>query len=169
MLSGQGWWRDALRAMAGPLICATVLTGLLTGWAVIGGAGALTRTRLEVTTGRGADASLHPRAAGAVHAATTYLTITNITGTADELVAVSSPIARRAVLTRRRGPAYPRTAVAALAIPAHGTLSLNPFVDDVVLQQPVPYENDTTVPVTLTFRHAGSVTIDAFVTAPGTP
>jgi copper(I)-binding protein len=38
-----------------------------------------------------------------------------------------------------------------------------------VLQQPSPYESRATVPLTLTFRHSGTVTIDAPVTSPGTP
>ena len=38
-----------------------------------------------------------------------------------------------------------------------------------VLQQPSPYESRATVPLTLTFRHSGTVTIDAPVTGPGTP
>jgi len=39
----------------------------------------------------------------------------------------------------------------------------------VVLQDPAPFETSASVPLTLTFRHAGTVTIDAPVTAPGTP
>ena len=37
------------------------------------------------------------------------------------------------------------------------------------LQQPSPYESRATVPLTLTFRHSGTITIDASVTGPGTP
>ena len=54
-------------------------------------------------------------------------------------------------------------------IPAHGTLTLTPLGDDLVLQQPSPYESRATVPLTLTFRQSGTVTIDAPVTGPGTP
>ena len=56
-----------------------------------------------------------------------------------------------------------------LTIPAGGTVTLTPFGDDVVLTDPVRYENDATVPLTLTFRQAGRVTVTADVTAPGTP
>ena len=56
-----------------------------------------------------------------------------------------------------------------LVIPAHSTLTLTPFGDDLVLQQPSPYETRATMPPHLTFRHSGTVTIDAPVTAPGTP
>ena len=67
----------------------------------------------------------------------------------------------------------PRTAAGPattfLTIPAHGTLTLSPLGDDIVLQNPAPYESQPAVPLTLTFRHAGTITIDAAVTAPGTP
>ena len=49
-------------------------------------------------------------------AATTFLTIRNLSGTADELVAARSPIARQVVLTVRNGPVGPRTVVSDLAI-----------------------------------------------------
>jgi len=104
-----------------------------------------------------------------VGAATTFLTIRNLSGTADELVAARSPIARQVVLTVRNGPAGPRTVVSDLAIPAHGSLTLGPFGDDVVLRDPAPFETSSSVPLTLTFRQGGTVTIDATVTAPSTP
>jgi copper(I)-binding protein len=110
-----------------------------------------------------------PQAAAAAGAATTFLTIRNLSGTPDELIAVRSPLARHAELTARSGPAAPRIAVSGIAIPAHGTLTLTPFGDDVVLQDPAPFETRQSVPLTLTFRHAGTVTIEAAVTAPGTP
>jgi copper(I)-binding protein len=101
-----------------------------------------------------------PQAAAAVHTATTFLTIQNLSGTPDELVSAHSPLARSVVLRPRGGP---------LVVPAHGTLTLTPIGDDLVLQQPSPYESRATVPLTLTFRHSGTVTIDAPVTGPGTP
>jgi copper(I)-binding protein len=108
-----------------------------------------------------------PRAAAG--AATTFLTIRNLSGTPDELIGVRSPLARHAGLTARSGPAAPRTAASGIAIPGHGTLTLTPFGDDVVLQDPAPFETRQSVPLTLTFRHAGTVTIQATVTAPGIP
>jgi copper(I)-binding protein len=113
-----------------------------------------------------------PKAASAIGAATTFLTIRNLSDTPDELIAARSPIARIArhvVLTTRAGPSGPRTAVAGLAIPADGTLTLSPFGNDLVLQDPAPFETTSTVPLILTFRDAGTVTIQATVTAPGTP
>jgi hypothetical protein len=41
--------------------------------------------------------------------------------------------------------------------------------DDVVLRHPAPFETSSSVPLTLTFRQGGTVTIEATVTAPGTP
>ncbi len=62
-----------------------------------------------------------------------------------------------------------RTAAAGLAVPAHGTLTLSPFGADLVLQDPAPYDSQGTVPLILTVRDAGPVTVEATVTAPGTP
>jgi copper(I)-binding protein len=110
-----------------------------------------------------------PQAAAAIGTATTFLTIRNLSDTPDELIAARSPLARQVTLTERTGPAGPRTAVDGLTIPAHGTLTLSPFGADVVLRDPSPFENLPSVPLTLTFRQAGTVTIQASVTAPGTP
>jgi len=161
--------RDLIRAVAGPVICAALVTGLLAGWVAAGGAGTLTRVRLQVTQAAVPMRAFTPRAAAEIGTATTFLTIRNLTGTADELVAARSPVAARVLLTRRAGPDAPRTAAGDLVIPAHGTLTLSPFGDDLVLQHPAGYETSSAVPMTLTFRHAGTVTLDAAVTAPGTP
>jgi copper(I)-binding protein len=161
--------RDLLRAVAGPVICAAVVTGLLAAWVGTGGGGTLTRITLQVTQAAVPMRAFTPQAADAVGTATTFLTIRNLSGTPDELVAASSPFARRVVLTRRTGPTGPPAQIGALVIPAHGTLTLTPFGDDLELEQPSPYESRATVPLTLTFRHAGTVTIDATVTGPGTP
>jgi periplasmic copper chaperone A len=155
--------------VAGPVICAVVVTGLLVGWVATGGAGTLTRVRLQVTLAAVPMRAFTPQAAAAVGNATTFLTIKNLGGTPDELVAASTPIAGRVVLTERRDPTGPRTVIADLVVPAHGTLTLSPFGDDLVLLNPVPFETSPVVPLTLTFLHAGTVTIDASVTPPGTP
>jgi periplasmic copper chaperone A len=161
--------RDLLRAVAGPLICAVVVTGLLAAWVGSGGGGTLTRVRLQITQAAVPMRAFTPQGADAVRTATTFLTIQNLSGTPDELLAARSPFARRVVLTQRAGSAGTPAQVGALVIPAHGTLTLAPYGDDLVLQQPSPYESRATVPLTLTFRHAGTVTVDATVTGPGTP
>jgi copper(I)-binding protein len=157
--------RDLLRAVAGPVICAVVVTGLLAAWAGTGAGGTLTRVRLQVTQAAVPMRGFTPQAAAAVHAATTFLTITNLSGTPDELVAARSPFARRIVLRHHGGPPQGGP----LVIPAHGTLTLAPIGDDLVLEQPSPYESRATVPLTLIFLHSGTITIDAPVTGPGTP
>jgi copper(I)-binding protein len=162
-----GLWRELARAVAGPLICVVTLLGLLSAWVVTGGAGTLTPSRLRITL-----AAVPARGAtfhAAAGAATTFMTIRNLTGAPDELVSVTSPVARRVVLTERASPAATPTVVGGLAVPARTALILSPLGDDIVLLDPAPYESRTTVPLTLTFRHAGTVTIDAAVTRPGTP
>jgi copper(I)-binding protein len=153
------------RAAAGPLICAALLTGVLSAWVAAGGAGTLTRVRLEVTLAAVPMRAFTPQAAAAVGTARCYLVIRNLSGTPDRLIAVRSPVARQAVLTRRGG----QTVAGGLAVPGDGTLTLTPLGDDAVLKDPVPFENRRQVPLTLVFQHAGSVTIEAAVTAPGTP
>lgn len=161
--------RDLLRSVAGPVICAVVVTGLLAAWVATGAAGTLTRVRLQVTQAAVPMRAFTPQAAAAIDLATTFLTIENLTGAPDELIAARSPVAVRVLRTERATPDAPRTVVSALIIPAHGSLTLTPFGDDLLLQHPAPFETRTTVPLTLTFRHAGTVTLTATVTAPGTP
>jgi copper(I)-binding protein len=156
------------RAVAGPVIAALVVIGLLAGWVTAGGAGTLTRVRLQVSLAAVPMRAFTAQAAAGDRRATTFLTIHNVTGTADQLIAARSPLARQVVLTAG-GPAGAGTAVPSLTIPAHGTLELSPFGDDLVLQDPQPFETLAAVPLILTFRHAGTVTIQASVTAPGTP
>jgi copper(I)-binding protein len=166
---GRNVLRELVRAAFGPVICAVVLIGLLSAWVASGGAGTLSRVRLQVTLAAVPMRAFTPAAAASVGPATTFLTIRNLSGRPDELVAVRSPIARHVVLTVRNGPAGPRVVVSDLAIPAHGALTLSPFGDDVVLQDPASFETSSSVPLILTFRHAGTVTVQATVTAPGTP
>ena len=97
--------RDLFRAIAGPAICAVVVTGLLAVWAGTGAGGTLTRVRLQVTQAAVPMRAFTPQASAEVHAATTFLTITNLSGTPDELVAARSPLARSVVLRHRAGPA----------------------------------------------------------------
>ena len=161
--------RDLARGAIGPVICAVVLIALLSAWVAAGGAGTLSRVRIQVSLAAVPMRAFTPQAAAAVGTATTFLTIRNLSDTPDQLISARSPIARRVVLTTRTGPDGPRTVVAGLAIPADGTLTLSPFGNDLVLADPAPFETASTVPLILTFRDAGAVTIEATVTAPGTP
>ena len=166
---GRALRRDLARGAIGPVICAVVLVALLSAWVATGGAGTLSRVRIQVSLAAVPMRAFTPEAASAIGTATTFLTIRNLSDTPDELIAARSPIARRVVLTTRVGPVGPRTVVGGLAIPANGTLTLSPFGDDLVLTDPAPFETSGTVPLILTFRHAGTVTVEATVTAPGTP
>ena len=158
--------RELLRAVAGPVICAVVVTGLLAAWAGTGGGGTLTRVRLQVTQAAVPMRAFTPQAAA--------------DGARRDHVPDHHEPQRHPGRARRRAqpPGQKRRAAAArpgprarrpLVIPAHGTLTLTPIGDDLVLQQPSPYESRATVPLTLTFRHSGTITIDASVTGPGTP
>ena len=62
---GRTWPRDLLRAAAGPVLCAVVLIGLLSAWVATGGAGTLTRVRLEVTLAAVPMRAFTPQAAAA--------------------------------------------------------------------------------------------------------
>ncbi len=163
------WPARVARAAAGPVICAVVLTGLLSAWLAGGGAGTLTRVRLQVTLAAVPMRAVTPALADSIRTAGTFLTISNPGGSADELIAVRSPMARDVTLVTRDGLGGRQTTVSDLTIPAHGTLTLSPVADDVVLQDPLAFEGGPTVPLTLVFRDAGPVTIDAPVTVPGTP
>lgn len=167
--AARGWPAELMRAAAGPIICAVVLIALLSAWVASRGAGTLTPVRLKITLAAVPQRAFTVKAADAAGAADTYLSIRNLTSTQDELVAVRTPITSRVLLTERTGPASKRVAVHALAIPGNGTLTLSPLTADVVLENPSPFEASSDVPLTLVFRNAGTVTIDAPVTPPGTP
>lgn len=145
-----------------------VLIGLLSAWVATGGAGNITPVRILITHAAVPMRS-YPAAGTPSGPARTFLTIRNPTGQPDELLSVRSPVARHIMLRRSSGPEAPGSAVAELTIPARTTVILTPFGNDVVLADPARFEGDGTVPLTLTFRHAGQVTVDAAVTAPGTP
>lgn len=167
--AGRGWLADLTRAAAGPVACAVVLVGLLSAWVATSGAGTLTRVRITISLAAVPMRAFTPQAAAAAGAAHTFLIIHNLSGTPDQLIAVRSPIASRIVLTRRVGVTGRVTVVSSLPVPGHETLTLSPLTDDVVLQNPLPFEDGKTVALTLVFRHAGQITIEAPVTGPGTP
>jgi len=167
---GQGGLRDLARAAAGPVICAAVVIALMSAWVATGGAGTITvnRVRILVTLAAIPMHSLTPGPADVPQPdAGCYLTIRNLSGTPDVLMSVSSRVAKRVILTRRTGSA--KSVVTGLAIPAHGTLTLSPSGDDAVLIGGPLLLAGQQVPLTLTFRQAGQVPIEATVTIPGAP
>jgi copper(I)-binding protein len=169
----QSWRADLARSAAAPVICAIALIGLLS--AYVGLSGARTaRVQIQVTLAAfplrafvGGSAGTRPTGA--------YLTVRNLSDSADELTGASTPAARRAILTRHAGVgataagAGHGSAVASLAMGAHSIVTLSPFGSDVVLLGAARLRIGQHVPLTLTFRHAGRVTVEATVTAPGTP
>jgi len=166
--SGPGWPRGSgaglVRAGLAPVVCAAALIGLLSVWVASGGAGTVTRVTIRI----GQAAVTLPSSASPGQAAT-YLTITNLGGP-DTLVSVRSSAASRVTFVRHAGSAAgPGAVLRQMAIPGHGTLSLNPFGLDIVLQDPRSLSVGGSVPLVLTFRHAGRVTVDATITPPGTP
>jgi copper(I)-binding protein len=165
----RGRLAEVGRAAAAPLISAVLIIGLLAAWVASGGAGSVTRIRVQITLAAVPMRAYLPRQASTIHQAPTYLTIRNLSGRPDELLSASTPIARHVILTGPPGPRGARPTVAGLPIPAHGSITLSPLSDDVVLVDPTPYESDMTVPLALVFRHAGRVQVDAAVSAPGAP
>jgi len=167
--TGRGWPAELTRAAAGPVICAVLLTALLSAWVASRGAGTLTPVRLRITLAAVPQRAFTVKAADAAGSAYTYLSIRNLGSTPDELVAVRTPIASRVLLTERTGLTGKQVTVHGLAIPGNGMLTLSPLTADVVLENPSPFEATRDVPLTLVFRNAGTVTIEAPVTPPGTP
>jgi hypothetical protein len=153
----SSWAGGLARAAAAPVLCAAVLIGLLSGWVSSGGSGTIARVRIEVTLAAIPMTSF-PLASPVGHRPTarTYLTIRNQAGQADELTGASSPAARRVT-------------VSPVTIPAHGVVTLTPFGADVILIGARRLMAGERVPLTLDFRHAGRITVQATVTAPGAP
>ncbi len=160
---------ELARAAAAPVIAAVLVTGLLSAWVITGGAGTITRIRIQIGLAAVPMRAYAASRASAIHVAPTYLTIRNLSGEPDELLSARTPLASRVVLTGPPGSRGRRPVVAGLAIPAHGSITLSPLGADVILLDPRQYETDMTVPLTLTFRHAGQIHVDASVTAPGSP
>jgi len=159
--------RDArgqlLRAGLAPVICALLLLGLLAGWVASGGAGTVARVRIEISS---ASIAMPVASGGRAYA---YLVVKNL-GAADTLEAASVPEGARQVrIVQHDGSAAgPGRILTSLAIPAHGSLSLTPMGPDIVLiGAHVMYGQG--IPLTLTFRNAGRVSVEATVTPPGTP
>jgi copper(I)-binding protein len=154
-----------VRPVAAPIACAVALTGLLSAWVATGGGGTLRRMPLKFELA----AISAPGVQGAGTAATTYLVIKNLGGS-DELLSARAPASRRVVLARRgTQPPGAGDLLRALAIPGRSTTSLSPLGADIVLISPGPLQVGDTVPVTLTFRDAGRVTVQFTVTPAGTP
>lgn len=154
------WATSLAKAAAAPVLCAAALIGLLSAWVSGGGAGAVSRVRIQIEVTQAAIPLPTARpVASTRQAASTraFLTIRNVSATPDELTGARTPAARRVALTRP------------VTIPAHGTVTLTPFGPDLTVIGPRHLSDGQHVPLTLVFRHAGPITVQATVTAPGTP
>jgi periplasmic copper chaperone A len=152
------------RPVAAPIACAVLLTGLLSAWVAAGGGGTLRRMPLKFELA----AISAPGAQGAGTAAATYLVIKNLGGP-DELLSARAPASGRIVLARRGTQPFGAGVLPELAVPGQSTTSLSPLGADIVLISPSPLQVGDTVPVTLTFRRAGKITVQFTVTPAGTP
>jgi copper(I)-binding protein len=160
--AGRDARRQLLRAGLAPVVCALVLLGLLTGWVASGGAGTISRVRIKISS---ASLAMPVTANGPAYA---YLVVENL-GAADTLESATVPGARQVRIVRHNGSAAgPGRIMASLAIPAHGSVSLSPMGPDIELIGAHLIYGQA-VPLTLTFRNAGRVSIEAMVTPPGTP
>jgi copper(I)-binding protein len=150
-----------LKAALAPVICAVLLLGLLSCWVATGGAGTISRVRIEVSS-----ASVVITTAGGGRAVT-YLVLVNL-GAADDLLSATAPGPWHVQLIQHNGTAAgPGRILHSLTIPAHATLSLSPFGSDITLTGPAQLMTGQTVPLTLTFRNAGQLTVQATVAPPG--
>jgi copper(I)-binding protein len=154
--------------VAAPLACAVALTGLLSAWVATGGGGTLRRMPLQFTLTAISSPRSEASRGGPAATAPAYLTIKNLGGP-DELLSARAPAAR--VIFARRGtqPFGAGATLAGLVIPGHAATSLSPFGPDIVLVRFRAMLIGSTLPVTLTFRHAGQITVDFTVTPAGTP
>ena len=106
------------------------------------------------------DAYLKPPSGGVLHA---YLIIRNTGDAPDRLLGVSTPSAARANLVTASGSALPE-----ITIPAHGTVSLAPSGDSIVLSGLTqPDKPGATIPLDLRFASSGTVYMFAPVGPPG--
>lgn len=91
-------------------------------------------------------------------------------GAADELVAISTPVATRTEVhtTKMTGGMMKMERVDALAIAAGGAVSLNPGGSHVMLIGLVqPLREGDRFPLTLTFRNAGDIEVEVIVVGVG--
>ena len=99
-----------------------------------------------------------------------YMILRNASGTADRLVAASSPAAARVEthVTIREGDISRMRPVEGYDIPANGTFELKPGGAHLMLMNlKAPLKEGDKVPLTLRFRHAGEVQAELEVRALG--
>jgi copper(I)-binding protein len=96
-----------------------------------------------------------------------YMTISNAGGTADTLISVTTPRANKAQLhthIRDKDIMRMRHVKDGVTVPAHGTVVLKPGGFHVMLMRlETPIKKGEKIPLTLTFKQAGDVTVQAHV------
>jgi copper(I)-binding protein len=105
-----------------------------------------------------------------------YLKLSNHEMKADRLVTASTPVANRVEFhtSVKSGKMMMMEKMPAVELPAHGNVALSPGgMHLMLIQLKAPLQKDTHFPLTLTFEHAGTVTVDVLVRSPagakGTP
>lgn len=153
----------AIRTVGPPVSAAVLLICMLTFWVTSGGFG--TVAQVKITVG---GATVPMPATPGITAA--YLTIKNSGDEADELVSVRTASASESMLIQNTttGSSGDMHEVPGVAVPAHGSVTLNPFGADVMLSNTKPLHVGETVTLILTFQKIGDVTVQATVTPPGT-
>ena len=99
-----------------------------------------------------------------------FLTIRNTGNTPDRLLSASSPLPRAAELhtTVRDGDVMRMQPVQAVEVPAGGSVTLRPGgLHLMLVGLSAPMRVGEAVPVTLTFEHAGAITVPVPVQAAG--
>ena len=107
---------------------------------------------------------------GTARPAAAYLTIVNRGRTADRLVAVTSPAAKRAMMHRtvREGGIMRMRPAGTVPIPAGATVSFAPGGLHIMLMGlKAPLSKGGTVRLTLVFARAGRATVTARIAGPG--
>jgi len=105
-----------------------------------------------------------------VNVGAAYLTIRNAGPRADQVIALRSPVSERAEIheTRISGDIMQMRQITEATVPAGGLLALEPGGTHVMLiGLRSPLLPGATVPLVLTFRHAGEVQVKALLQAPG--
>ena len=154
--------------IAAPLACAVALAGLLSVWVATGGGGTLRRMPLQFSLAAISSPRSPAVRGGPGPTAPAYLTIKNLAGP-DELLSARAPAGRVILAGRGSQPLGAGAHLTGLAIPGHAVTTLTPFGPDIVVIRPRAMPIGDSLPVTLTFRHAGQITVDFAVTPPGTP
>ncbi|MHA1571082.1 MAG: copper chaperone PCu(A)C [Alphaproteobacteria bacterium] len=101
-----------------------------------------------------------------------FLTIYNHGDTADRLIDVSSPGAQTVDLhrTAKENGVMKMRPAGAIDIPAQGMVSLAPGgLHIMLIGLTQPLKKGATLPITLTFEHAGEITIEAVIQSAGSP